>query len=136
MAGSTSEDVAPPILQNMTKKWITNRQTPSYTWYFDRQLPGDNNGAWHSADLWYWFGTLPNCWRPMTQKDYDLSEQMVNYLCNFAKSGNPNGDDLPEWLSSQEQKKVLILGEKPTQMAKPNIFKMIFTMLTNKAVGE
>jgi hypothetical protein len=31
---------------------------------------------------------------------------------------------------------VLILGEKPTQMAKPNIFKMIYTMLTNKAVGE
>jgi para-nitrobenzyl esterase len=136
MAGSTSEDVAPPVLQNMTKKWITNRQTPSYTWYFNRQLPGDNNGAWHSADLWYWFGTLKNCWRPMTQKDYDLSEQMVNYLCNFAKSGNPNRDNLPEWLPSQEQKKVLILGEKTTQMAKPNIFKMIFTMLTNKAVGE
>ena len=28
------------------------------------------------------------------------------------------------------------LGEKPTQMGKPSMMKMIYTMLTNKAVGE
>ena len=138
MAGSTSEDMAPPILQRMARKWIAARKQPGYTWYFDRQLPGDDNGAWHSSDLWYWFGTLPNCWRPMEQKDRELSEQMVCYLCNFAAAGNPNDPtDLPEWVASDKsQKRVLILGEKPTQMAKPNLLKMIKTMLTNKAVGE
>ena len=137
IAGSTSEDMAPPILQSMSRKWISKRATAGYTWYFDRQLPGDDNGAWHSSDLWYWFGTLSNCWRPMEKKDYDLSEQMVSYLCNFAKNGNPNGENLPEWKpSDREQKKVLILGEKETSMRRPNSLKMIYTMLTNKAVGE
>ena len=138
MAGSTSHDMAPPVLQSMTRKWISAREKPSYTWYFDRMLPGDENGAWHSADLWYWFGTLPNCWRPMEQKDYDLSEQMISYLCNFAKTGDPNkAAVLPTWIASGKgQNRVLQLGEKPTAMGKPSMLKMIHTMLTNKAVGE
>ena len=138
MAGSTSHDMVPPVLQGMTKKWISNRQKPSYTWYFDRMLPGDDNGAWHSSDLWYWFGTLENCWRPMEQKDYDLSEQMVQYLCNFVKTGDPNkAAVLPTWIASDKgQSRVLCLGEKATGMRKPNMVKMIHTMLTNKAVGE
>ena len=138
MAGSTSHDMAPPVLQSMTRKWISQREKPSYTWYFDRMLPGDDCGAWHSSDLWYWFGTLDNCWRPMEQKDYDLSAQMVSYLCNFARTGDPNkAAQLPTWIASGKgQNRVLILGEKPTAMGKPNMFKMIHTMLTNKAVGE
>ena len=138
MAGSTSHDMVPPVLQSMARKWISQREKPSYTWYFDRMLPGDNCGAWHSSDLWYWFGTLDNCWRPMEQKDRDLSEQMVSYLCNFARTGDPNkAAHLPTWIASGKgQSRVLMLGEKPTAMGKPNMFKMIHTMLTNKAVGE
>ena len=138
MAGSTSQDMAPPILQSMTRKWIAKREKPGYTWYFNRQLPGDRNGAWHSSDLWYWFGTLPNCWRPMEQKDQELSEQMVSYLCNFAKKGNPNkGGELPTWIASDTtQKRVMILGEKPSAMGRPCMLKMLWTMFTNKAVGE
>ena len=138
MGGSTSHDMVPPVLQGMTKKWISAREKASYTWYFDRMLPGDNCGAWHSSDLWYWFGTLPNCWRPMEEKDYTLSEQMVSYLCNFAKTGDPNkAAQLPTWIASGKgQGRVLILGEKPTGMGRPNMAKMVYTMLTNKAVGE
>ncbi|MBE5777401.1 MAG: carboxylesterase [Clostridiales bacterium] len=138
MAGSTSEDMMPPILQSMARKWNAAQQKPSYTWYFNRRLPGDDNGAWHSADLWYWFGTLDNGWRPFEQKDRELSEQMVKYLCNFVRCGNPNkGGDLPTWIASDKrQTRVLILGEKPTHMARPSLLKMIKTMLTNKAVGE
>ena len=138
MVGSTSEDMMPPILQGMSRDWCAVQEVPSYTWYFNRQLPGDENGAWHSSDLWYWFGTLENCWRPMEQKDRELSEQMVSYLCNFVRSGNPNKcGQLPTWIASDKgQKKVMILGEKPTSMGKPSKLKMWHTMLTNKAVGE
>ncbi len=137
MAGVTSEDMMPPILYGMAKKWNGAQSTPAYTWYFDRQLPGDENGAWHSSDLWYWFGTLPNCWRPMEDKDYELSNQMTDYLCNFAKSGNPNGEKLPVWeTAATEKNKVMNFGEQPTSMRKPSKAKMILTMLTNKAVGE
>ena len=138
MAGSTSHDMAPPILQSMTRKWISAREKPSYTWYFDRMLPGDSCGAWHSSDLWYWFGTLENCWRPMEDKDFALSDQMTDYLCNFVRTGDPNkAAQLPTWVASgRGQKRVLCMGEKDTQMGKTNLLKLISTMLTNKAVGE
>ena len=138
MAGSTSHDMAPPILQSMARKWISAREKPSYTWFFDRMLPGDDCGAWHSADLWYWFGTLENCWRPMEDKDFALSDQMTDYLCSFARTGDPNmAARLPTWIASdRSQKRVLCMGEKDTQMGKPNLLKLIVTMLTNKAVGE
>ena len=137
MAGATSHDMMPPVLMGMTRKWIGGRRQPGYTWYFDRMLPGDSNGAWHSSDLWYWFGTLPNCWRPMEEKDYRLSEEMVRYLCGFATNGDPNGEGLPTWEPSVSGgKQVLCMGEKTTAMAKPPMGKLIKIMLTNKAVGE
>ena len=136
MAGSTSHDVMPPIIYQMGKNWCQAQKQPSFTWYFDRKLPGDQNGAWHSSDLWYWFGTLDNCWRPMEQKDRELSEQMTGYLTNFCKTGNPNGAGLPVWNSIQTQKHVLRLGEGETRMGEPSMAKLTWTMLTNKAVGE
>ena len=138
MAGTTSEDMMPPILLQMAKSWCENQEKKSYTWFFNRRLPGDENGAWHSSDLWYWFGTLANCWRPMEPKDYELSEQMVSYLCNFVKTGNPNkGGELPTWIASDKtQKRVLCFGEKPTHMGKASMLKLVKTLLTNKAVGE
>jgi len=134
MSGSTSEDMMPPLLFNISRSWCAAQSEASYTWFFDRQLPGDQNGAWHSSDLWYWFGTLENCWRPMTEKDKVLSEQMTDYLCNFVKNGDPNGDGLPQWVPAG--KEALCLGEKPTRMAKPNMFKLWHTLLTKKNVGE
>ncbi len=136
MLGSTSEDMMPPILFSMAKAWCAAQEKPSFAWFFDRKLPGDKNGAWHSSDLWYWFGTLENCWRPMTEKDHALSEQMTDYLCNFAKNGDPNGGTLPKWESVQDKASSLRLGEGNTRMGNPNKLKMIYTMLTNKAVGE
>jgi carboxylesterase type B len=74
----------------------------------------------------------------MEQKDRDLSEQMVSYLCNFVRNGNPNkGGELPTWIASDKtQKRVMNFGEKETAMRKPGKLKMLWTMLTNKAVGE
>ena len=68
LIGFTSEDIVPPYLYQMAQDWCA-RNADSYGWFFDRQLPGDDRGAWHSSDLWYWFGTLAHCWRPFTEKD-------------------------------------------------------------------
>ena len=134
MAGCNSQDLMPPILYAMGKNWCKAQDVPSYSWYFERKLPGDNNGAWHSADLWYWFGTLPNCWRPFEEKDWELSDLMVRYLCNFAKKGNPNGPGSPEWVTAGNRS--MIMGEKKAHMGNPSTLKQVYTMLTNKAVGE
>jgi para-nitrobenzyl esterase len=141
MMGSTSEDMAPPIIAGMAKDWCVRQakqqKQPSYCWYFDRKLPGDDNGAWHSSELWYFFGTLKNGWRPFTDHDYKISEAMATALCNFAKTGNPNGEGLPTWeptLTAKDQ--IMIWGEKEPYMGKPSKLKQWITMFTNKAVGE
>ena len=137
MAGSTSQDMMPPILYSMAKNWCAAQKENSYVWYFDRQLPGDEHGAWHSSDLWYWFGTLDNCWRPMEMKDYALSDKMIDYLVNFCKFGDPNGAGLPAWLPvSGNQSKSIRFGEGNIRMEQPGMLKMVKTMFTNKAVGE
>lgn len=137
MAGSTSEDIMPPVIYEMAKNWCAAQEEKSYAWFFDRRLPGDDRGAWHSSDLWYWFGTLDQCWRPMTKKDFDLSGQMTDYLTNFCKFGDPNGAGLTAWLPmTRGQDKVLRLGEGDTRMGKADMLKLTKTMLTNKVAGE
>lgn len=63
---------------------------PAYVYYFTRDLPGDDSGAFHSGELWYMFGTLVRNWRPNLAADYDLSERMVSAWTNFIKKGDPN----------------------------------------------
>ena len=82
---------------NWCKHQIELGYTPSYVYYFKHRLPGDDSGAFHSSELWYMFGTLDRCWRPFTDKDRQLSEKMLDYWCNFIKTGDPNGDGLEEW---------------------------------------
>lgn len=105
MMCSTSEDLWQPELFYSILKWqdaqIENKNTDCYSAFFSRKLPGDNKGAFHSADLWYWCNTLDQSWRPFTKLDKNLAQMMVQYLTNFAKNGNPNGEDLPKWNTRQ-----------------------------------
>ena len=55
------------------------------------------DGSFHSAELWYIFGTYEKCWRPLTGQDAALSRQISAYWANFAKTGDPNGPGLPCW---------------------------------------
>lgn len=78
-------------------KQLENGRNPGYVYYFQRQLPGDDAGAYHSSELWYVFGTTDRCWRPLTPGDRALSDNMVAYWTNFIKTGDPNGTGLPQW---------------------------------------
>jgi para-nitrobenzyl esterase len=70
---------------------------PSYVYYFARDMKGDDAGAFHSAELWYVFGTLDRCWRPKDEHDYELSRNMVAAWTNFCKTGNPNPQGEDKW---------------------------------------
>lgn len=94
---------------NWCKHQIELGYTPSYVYYFDHKLPGDDSGAFHSSELWYMFGTLDRCWRPFTDNDRRLSEKMLDYWCNFIKTGNPNGDGLEEWTAWDIENKSVML---------------------------
>lgn len=70
---------------------------PAYVYYFTRKLLGSDDGAFHSSELWYVFQTLGRSWRPKSEADYALADQINSYWCNFVKSGDPNGEGLPLW---------------------------------------
>jgi len=111
MIGSTKNDISvdaaklaagdPGRLYRGCINWSLKNEKlgrqPSYVYYFTRELPGDDQGAFHSAELWYMFGTLNRCWRPLIDGDRELSERMLDYWSNFIKSGDPNGSGLPAW---------------------------------------
>ena len=82
----------------------------------------------------HWFGTLGSSWRPMEEKDYALSDQMTDYLTNFAKTGNPNAGDLPEW--SPAACGTLRIGEGEATMTKVSQAKLWYNMFAKKSSGE
>lgn len=103
MIGCTGGDIAASdrILEKSAVRWAKNQnklgRCPSYIYFFNRQLPGDNAGAFHSSELWYVFHTMNRCWRPWEPCDYTLEAAMSSYWANFAKTGDPNGKGLPTW---------------------------------------
>jgi para-nitrobenzyl esterase len=60
-------------------------------------------GAYHSGDLAYVFNNLDKAGANWLPVDYQLAELMSGYWANFARNGNPNGDDLPFWLAYHPQ---------------------------------
>ncbi len=56
-------------------------------------------GAEHASELPYMFGTLETRYgSKVTERDRALSEAFLGYVANFVKHGDPNGDNLPQWL--------------------------------------
>lgn len=96
---------------------------PDQNWYvylFSHIAPGRNSEywwAWHSSELWYTFGSMRDIpeQRDWTEWDYQLSDTMMTYWVNFMRTGNPNGEGLPEWLpNTGEQMAYMNLGEPDT----------------------
>lgn len=59
-------------------------------------------GAPHAAEIEYAMGNLhlvdDYAW---TADDFKASETMLNYFANFVKTGNPNGENLPDWPNAE-----------------------------------
>jgi para-nitrobenzyl esterase len=128
MLGYTSNDMYAPMMAYIGNRFA--KDNGAYVYYFDIDQPGDDNGAFHSSDVRYMLGTLNSSWRPFRQRDHEVSKQMMDYLSNFCRVGDPNGEDLPFWnKEDRNSNKVMCFNVKETKMGRPSYFKMIKNML-------
>ena len=88
---------------------VKTGRAPIYTYYMDRKQPPRPNHGFkrggppfgadtpHSSDIAYVFGTLDVRKIAFQPLDYEMSDAMMTYWTNFAKSGDPNGAGLSNW---------------------------------------
>lgn len=87
----------------------------AYLFYFTHippSAPGRaSRGATHTAELSYMFDNLlPGT--PWTDLDRKLADTMSSYWANFAATGNPNGNGLPNWPTYSEKKpEAMVFGD-------------------------
>lgn len=89
MFGYTANDMidATKAITDICALRAEKSSKPAYAYLFARPLPGDENGAFHSSDLWYVFNSLSHSWRPFTAGDKMLSKKMVDYWTISPKQG-------------------------------------------------
>ena len=97
-----------------------NRELPAYT-------PETQFGASHSGEVAYAYNNLHILNRPWEEVDHKIAEVMSTYWVNFAKTGNPNGNGLPQWEPYDPIKENVmvidtVMGSKPL----PTKDKMLF----------
>lgn len=71
----------------------------AWVYYFTRVREDEAGiavGAFHGAEYAYVFG-VHDSYMTTNDTDLELTATMQKYWINFAASGNPNGDGLPEW---------------------------------------
>ncbi len=66
----------------------------SYMYVFTRNLRDPSERAPHAMELRYVFNTLPE---DASETDQDIAKLLNSYWTQFAKTGTPNGDGLPQW---------------------------------------
>ena len=83
----------------------------AYIWLMSKENEterGHNDGSPHCAEMPYVFGRVdrgernpffPYHW---VGADYDFMELIQSYWYNFAATGNPNGEGLPQWKKYEE----------------------------------
>ena len=68
-------------------------------------------GDWHSGELVYCYGNIPDDSGLYDSRDRELSAEMLGCWKRFITGGNPNGDGLPEWTQNTGSDTLMHFGD-------------------------
>jgi len=110
------ENTIPKTARNLTRdvafgwhNWVWARlqsetgKSKVFCYYFDQHpdypegSPDFGHGSSHAQDVSYVFQHIDPTNPQTTKSDLEISEAMGIYWTNFAKYGNPNGNEIPQW---------------------------------------
>jgi len=102
----------------------------AFVYYFSHRPPYadapqyKNWGGAHAGELSYVFGNFPEAMRP-SPADRTLSDQIISYWTNFAKTGDPNANGLPQWPAfTNTNAQVMNLNDSSKAIPIPNLEKL------------
>ena len=83
-----------------------------YQYHFTRMREGSEKIlSYHGAEIPYVFNTHDE-WLPTNNIDKKLTEAMMSYWTQFAKTGNPNSSEHPNWSEFGKAANFLILEKQ------------------------
>ena len=90
---------------------------PVWEYYFSKQ--NGRLGSWHSGEMIYAFGNIPEDSSLFDEGDRELSRVMHAAWVHFAENGDPNGTDVPEFPQNSTSEKLMQFGEEVGEMDEP-----------------
>jgi len=138
------ENTIPKTARNLTRdvafgwhNWTWARlqsetgKSKVYYYYFDQHpdypegSPDFGHGSPHAQDVSYVFQHIDPTNLQTTKSDLEISEAMGIYWTNFAKYGNPNGNDVPKWNAfTNSNPAVMYFNKKPYMGTVPSVESM------------
>jgi len=124
------------IWQNWTWVRLHSRTlgAPSFYYHWSRVPPvpaefqnDSNRGAHHGAEVLYVFGNLDIRPWPWTKVDRALEHTVLNFWLNFARTGDPNAEDLPRWSPfDPDEPRVMHFGDETSMDSVPRQAQLEF----------
>ncbi|GAB3930433.1 carboxylesterase/lipase family protein [Larkinella terrae] len=106
-------------------------KSPVFLYNFTRKVPAHTPqtqfGAFHTGEVPYAYNNLQTVDRPWEAIDRQIADVMSSYWVNFAKTGNPNGPNLPVWSAyTRESENTQIIDKTIENRPLPNKDKLRF----------
>jgi para-nitrobenzyl esterase len=141
--GNTSEQIAASLKELGLLQfaalpahlWAGFSKSKAYIYQFSHvpvDKPGfPNYGAFHTSEVPFALHTLHMWKRPWRDVDLAVEKTMNDYWVNFVKTGNPNGEGLPEWgVYDKQSGNIMEIGDQPRLF--PGLHKSEFDFLEGR----
>jgi len=114
----------------------SQQKHPVWVYRFTRKLPATGEyaryGAFHTGEVAYAYDNLRfinRTLRPLNTTDDQLARTMSSYWANFIKTGNPNGNGLPDWPGyTTDRKQIMVLGDQCKAQPLPDAATLDFML--------